>query len=78
MTEIADSARKHGVSDEDMLHALRVPLRLVRQGDDRVLYIGADTGGRLLEVVVIDVDSDEPAIIHAMPLRPKFYRFLSR
>lgn len=76
MTEIADNARKHGVSDADMVHALRVPLRLVRQDDGRVLYIGADTGGRLLEIVVVDVDSDEPAIIHAMPLRPKFYRYL--
>ncbi|GAA5114024.1 hypothetical protein [Haloechinothrix salitolerans] len=78
MVEVADSARKHGVSDGDMLHALRVPLRLVRQGDDRVLYIGADAGGRLLEVVVIDPDGEQPAIIHAMPLRPKFYRFLAR
>lgn len=78
MVEIADSARKHGVSDADMLHALRVPLRLVRQGNDRVLYIGADAGGRLLEVVVLDPDGDEPAIIHAMPLRAKFYRYLTR
>lgn len=76
MLEIADSARKHGVSDEDMLHALRVPLRLVRQDDNRALCIGADTGGRLLEIVVLDPDSDQPAIIHAMPLRPKFYRYL--
>ncbi|MPY81499.1 MAG: hypothetical protein GEV04_24590, partial [Actinophytocola sp.] len=64
MVEIADSARKHGISDADMLHALRVPLQLVRQGGDRVLYIGADAGGRLLEVVVIDPEGEEPAIIH--------------
>lgn len=57
---------------------MRVPLRLVRQDGDRVLYIGADTGGRLLEVVVLDPDGDEPAIIHAMPLRAKFYRYLAR
>lgn len=78
MVVIADSARKHGVADEDMLHALRLPLRLVRQGDDRVLYIGADADGRLLEIVVLDAESDEPAVIHAMPLRPKFYRYLAK
>jgi hypothetical protein len=52
-----------------------IPLRLVRQGDDRVLVIGADTAGRLLEVVVLD-PYGEPVAIHAMPLRPKFYRYL--
>ena len=41
------------------------------------LVIGADRSGRLLEVVVLDDDPDEePIVIHAMPLRPKFHRFL--
>jgi hypothetical protein len=42
------------------------------QGDDRLLIIGPDRTGRLLEVVVIDPERD-PAVIHAMPLRRKFY-----
>lgn len=73
--EIADSARRHAVADEDIQAAVSVPLRLVRQGDDRVLVIGADTAGRLLEIVVLDPDG-EPVAIHAMPLRQKFYRYL--
>jgi len=73
--EVADSARRHGVADEDIQAAVSVPLRLVRQGNDRVLVIGADTAGRLLEVVVLDPDGD-PVAIHALPLPPKFYRFL--
>ncbi len=73
--EIADSARRHSVTDDDIRAAVSVPLRLVRQGGDRVLVIGADTAGRLLEVVVLDPDGD-PVAIHAMPLRPKFYRYL--
>jgi hypothetical protein len=40
-----------------------------------LLVIGADTTGRLLEVVVLDPD-DEPVVIHAMPLRSKFYDLL--
>jgi hypothetical protein len=74
--EIADSARKHGVRNEDMLHAIRNPVRVV-PGEGRDLVIGADPSGRLLEVVVLDDDPDEePIVIHAMPLRPKFHRFL--
>ncbi|MFI5052868.1 MAG: hypothetical protein ACHQDE_00780 [Acidimicrobiia bacterium] len=72
--EIAESARKHGISDEAIQHAIRVPLRHVRQ-DDRLFVIGADETGRLLEVVVLDPDTD-PIVIHAMPLRAKFYDLL--
>lgn len=73
--EIAESARKHGIDDEDMRHATRMPFRLVAQGDDRVLVIGPDRNGNLLEVVVLDPDGDA-AIIHAAELRPKFYAYL--
>ncbi len=73
--QIAESARRHGIADEDIQAAVSVPLRLVLQGEDRVLVIGADTAGRLLEVVVLD-PHDDPVAIHAMPLRPKFYRYL--
>lgn len=75
MAEITQSARRHGVPDLDILAAVSVPLRVVRQSGDRVLVIGADSAGRLLEVVVLDPD-DDPVAIHAMPLRPKFYRYL--
>jgi len=74
--EIADSARKHGIRDEDIDHAVRNPLRVIA-GEGRDLVIGADRSGRLLEVVVLDDDPDEePVIIHAMELRPKFHHYL--
>lgn len=70
--QIADSARRHGVLDEDILHALRNPLRVVA-GPGRDLIIAADRASRLLEVVVLDDDpAEEPVVIHAMALRPKF------
>lgn len=50
------------------------PCELCR-GADRVLLIGADHDGRLLEIVVLDPD-DDPVVIHAQPLRPKFYPYL--
>lgn len=74
--QIADSARKHGVLDEDILHALRNPLRVIA-GPARNLIIAADRSGRLLEVVVLDDDpAEEPVVIHAMSLRPKFRDYL--
>lgn len=76
--EVADSARKHGIAEEDMRHAVRVPFRLIEQdydGETRILVIGADTSGRLLEVVVAQTDTG-PVIIHADTLRTKFYDYL--
>ena len=72
--EIADDARKHGVDDPDIEHAVRNAIRVLNQ-DDRDLYIGADRAGRLLEVVVLD-DDGRLVAIHAMALRPKFYEHL--
>jgi len=60
--EIADSARKHGVRDEDIDHAVGNPLRVIA-GEGRDLVIGADRSGRLLEVVVLDDDPDEEPVI---------------
>ena len=72
--EVAENARKHGVADEDIEHAVRNAVRVVGQGD-RDLYIGADRTGRLLEVVVLD-DDGQPVAVPAMTLRPKFYEHL--
>lgn len=72
--EIADNARKHGLDDLDIEHAVRNAIRVLNQGD-RDLYIGGDRAGRLLEIVVLDDDGNQVAI-HAMPLRRKFYEHL--
>ena len=55
--EIAGAARKHGVGDLDIEHAVRNAIRVLNQGA-RDLYIGADRAGRLLEVVVVDDDAN--------------------
>ena len=72
--EIAESARKHGVADDDIRHAVHLELRTITQ-DDRLLIIGPDRSDRLLEVVVLDPD-DDPVAIHAMPLRSTFFELL--
>ena len=69
---ILDSARKHGVEDEDMLHAYRNPIRVFDLGD-LVMLIGGDQNGRLLEVGIAEGEGVE-FIVHAMPARSKFLR----
>ena len=69
---ILDSARKRGVSDADLLHAYRHPIR-VFVVDDLVMLVGGDEIGRLLELGVADAEGVE-FIVHAMPARPRFLR----
>ncbi len=51
--------------------------RRVTLDDDLTMLIGPALDGSLLEVGVLDIDGEDAVIIHAMDLRPKFYRFLS-
>jgi hypothetical protein len=76
--EIHDSARKHGVADQDILHAIDHALAFEDVGEDpdRWLLIGPDTAGNLLEVVVLTTVEDIQIAIHAMPMRAKYLRLL--
>lgn len=69
---VLESARKHGISDSDMLHAYRNPIRVFAL-DDLVMLIGADEAGRLLEVGVAEAEGLE-FIVRAMPARQRFLR----
>ncbi len=76
--EIHDSARKHGVGDEDILHALDHALAIEDAGEDpdRWLLIGPDTAGNLLEVVVLMTAEGTQIVIHAMSMRDRYARLL--
>lgn len=73
---IGGPARKHGVADEHINHAIRNAMWLVRLDDDLTMLIGPAPDGALLEVGVLDLDGDDPVAIHAMLLRVKFRRLL--
>jgi uncharacterized DUF497 family protein len=77
--EIHSSARRHGVADEDMVHAIEYAVATEDAGDDpdRWLAVGPDRAGNFLEVVVIVVERQE-MIIHAMPMRAKYRRLLEQ
>jgi len=75
--EVHDSARMHGVVDEDIHHAIDHALAIDAGDDpDRWLDIGPDRAGNLLEVVVITTVEDTQLGIHAMAMRAKYRRLL--
>lgn len=78
--EIHSSAHRHGVVEEDMLHAIEHSLVVDDLGDDpnRWLVLGPDTAGNVLELVVLISEEGDEIIIHAMPMRPKYRRLLER
>lgn len=73
---IGEPARKHGVADTDIWHAARTAVRRIVMDEDLTMLSGPASDGTLLEIGVLDLEGDDPVIIHAMPLRPKFYRIL--
>jgi len=77
--EVHPSARRHGVADEDIIHAIEHPIATEDAGEDpdRWLLIGPDRAANLLEVVVA-VINHEQIVIHAMPMRNKYRRLLER
>lgn len=78
MVEVHPSARRHGVSDEDAIHAVTHAMATEAAGDDpdRWLAIGPGRAGNLLEVVVLVTAEGDEMVIHAMPMRPKYRRLL--
>ncbi|MDA8062666.1 MAG: hypothetical protein M0T80_09620 [Actinomycetota bacterium] len=75
--ELLPSARRHGVDDRDIDHAVCYALVVEEVGEDptRYLVLGLDRSGQLLELVVLDRPKG-PAVIHAMAMRAKYRRLL--
>jgi hypothetical protein len=76
--EIHRSARKHGVADDDIVHAIDHALAVEDIGEDpdRWLVLGPDRAGNLLEVVVLITTTGAQLAIHAMPMRAIYERLL--
>lgn len=70
---IAPSALKHGVSETDILHAYRNPIRVWDLGDGFTMMIGANAAAIIFEIGYVDGET-AVVIIHAMRAREKFLR----
>lgn len=74
--EIYASARKHGIADDDIMHAVEHAVAIGEQDDGEVLYLGPDRAANVLEVISVARDDGSEIVIHAMRMRAKYEPFL--
>lgn len=67
---ILANAQRHGIPDDEMLHAYRNPIRVFGL-EDLTMLIGPDQSATLLEIGVAHAEGID-FIVHAMVARPKF------
>ena len=75
--EIRETARKHGIPDEDILHGIEYALvayPLAERDDEpqRTMLFGPDRAGNLLEIVVLELDDGRRLVIHPMRMRSSY------
>lgn len=70
---IIASARKHGIADDDMLHAFNHPISYEDLDDGLVMIIGPTRSAHLIELGFVDTD-DGPVVVHAKTARRKSSR----
>lgn len=71
---IAPNARKHGISDNDMTHALKHHQLVIGTDDpESIIYVRPSKTAELLEIGVLD-DEDGLTVIHAMSARLRYLK----
>ena len=74
--QVAESSFRHGVSEVDIRHAQNQAIRIFEYFDEsdrkRILMIGPDQSGNLLELLIAINPDTSLKIFQAMKLRPKF------
>lgn len=63
---ITQSARRHGLGDEAIRHAVTNAIRVI-DIDDGLFIIGADMSGQILELVARPTEHGDLVVFHAMP-----------
>lgn len=74
--EVHPSARKHGIADDDIEHAVEHAMAIDDQDDDTRLYLGPSHSAALPEVVAIVREDGSELAVHAMPMRTKYQQLL--
>lgn len=77
---IRSSALKHGINEVDISEAASWPLIAFaldnKDNPQRVMQLGFDTKGRLLEIVILTWDDGTEELIHCMKARPQYINLL--
>lgn len=71
---VLSPAYRHGVPEEDMLHAVRHAIRWFTLDDEMTMVIGPSTASAMLEIGTVAWYGEQLAIVHAMPARERFLR----
>ena len=78
--EIHETAHKYGVSTLDIHHACAHSsdiFELDQESDEmKILIVGPNSAGNLLEVIGLEIDNKPLLIIHAMKLRKSIIRLI--
>lgn len=75
--EIYESAHKHGISVQDIRHGIDHALVATDEDEtNKVLYLGPDRAGNLLEIATVLRDDDTEIVIPAMRMRRIYERLL--
>lgn len=77
MLRIHPAARKHGISDADIRHAVNHAMTSNELGDWKRLYLGPGRDGGILEIVTLTRKPRTEIVIHAMKMRRNYTRILS-
>ena len=70
---IVDSAYRHGLTTEDILHACRNPIDVFVHDDGIIMLIGSTFSGAMIEVGIRMIHGF-PVVVHAMHARKKYIR----
>ena len=72
--EILPSATKHGLSEEDILYALRQSIydETLEADPNKTLSIGYDGKARLMEIIFHVISDEYIVVFHAMPCRKNY------
>jgi hypothetical protein len=78
--KIIDSARKHGISDEDIIYVIEHAIEVIELEDEpqKLLYIGFDRSLRVLELITVVKVNGEEIVIHAMKATKKVLDILKQ
>ena len=71
------SARKHGISDDDIRHAINNAIAAITRPDQPgfTMIVGPDHRAALIEVGILETD-DQDYVIHAMTARLKYLKMV--
>jgi hypothetical protein len=75
---ILDSARKHGISDDDMLKVISGPTvaYVIRPDPEKQLLLGFDLKARALEVITDTAADGQVYVIHADRITKQYEKLL--